>query len=177
MGSHRRLRGALLLSVAWGVALVACRSEEPPPAPHADDAPPRATSPDRVAPGALLEGEVVAFGFRAPQDMRLVARFHDAAHFEGRVKLADLEDYVRARVVTRHVEVTPHRSVFPNARIRGGDAQRIYRFEIVPKPPTVQLIIRDITPPPRTEGLSEEERWRRAGLTPDGKLLDPNELE
>ncbi len=179
MGSHRRLkrRAWLLLGAVCATATVSCRSEEPPPAPSAEDAPPQATSPDRVAPGALLEGEIVAFGFRAPQAMRLVARFHDAAHFEGRVKLADLEDYVRARVVARHVEVTPHRSVFPSARIRGGDAQRIYRFEIVPKAPALQLVIRDTTPPPPTEGLSEEERWRRAGLTPDGKLLDPNELE
>lgn len=172
--ARRALGIGLVLS---GIAGVACRSEESRPTPTATDGAPQAKTPDRVAPGTLLEGEVVAFGFRAPKDMRLVARFHDAAHFEGRVKLADLEDYVRARVVARHVEVTPTRSVFPGARIRGGDPKRVYRFELVPKPPDLQLVVRDITPPPPTEGLSEEERWKRAGLTPEGKLLAPNELE
>lgn len=178
-GQHAVRRPWRAVAAAYvALALVAgCKREEAPPPQVESNGAPRPKTPDRVAPGALLEGEKVVFGWRAPRDMKLIARFPDAAHFEGRVKLAHLEDYVRQRVVMRHVEVTPTHSIFPNVRIRGGDPKRIYRFEIAPQRDSVELVIRDITPPPPTEGLSEEERWRRAGLTPEGKLLAPNDLE
>ena len=35
----------------------------------------------------------------------------------------------------------------------------------------VEMVVRDRTPPPVEEGLTEEERWRQAGMTPDGKVL------
>jgi len=130
-----------------------------------------------LAPGTLLEGEHVAFGFRAPRDLTLVAHFRDAAHFTGRVKLSELENYVRERVVARHVEVTPTRSVFPNVQIKGGDPERTYKFEIVPKGLEVELVIRDVTPPPPTPGLSEEERWKRAGLVRKGNRLVPADVD
>ena len=38
-------------------------------------------------------------------------------------------------------------------------------------------VIKDVTPPPVEQGLSEEERWRRHGLTKDGQVLDPTKLE
>lgn len=175
----------VVLTVTLSTALLAplvlaagCKGAEAPQQEEKEQSDaPQPKTPDRLAPGALLEGDKVVFGWRAPRDLKLVARFPDAAHFVGRVKLADLEDYVRERVVMRHVEVTPTHSIFPNVRIRGGDPKRLYRFEIAPKPDSIELVIRDVTPPPPTEGLSEEERWRRAGLTPEGKLLAPNELE
>lgn len=142
-----------------------------------DGGAPQAKTPDRLAPGTLLEGEQVAFGFRAPRDLKRVAQFKDAAHFEGQVRLSELEDYVRERVVSRHVEVTPGRSVFPNVKIRGGDPERTYRFELVPKGVAMQLVIRDVTPPPPTQGLDEQERWKRAGVTRQGTRLVPTELE
>ncbi len=38
-------------------------------------------------------------------------------------------------------------------------------------------MIKDITPPPLEPGLTDEERWKKAGLTPDGKPIDPKKLE
>lgn len=172
MGRHRRLTYLLLAALLLG----GCKSKHTA-APDGDtgDAP-RAKTPDRVAPGSLLEGDKVVFGFRAPHALQLRAQFRDAAHFEGRAKLAELEDYVRTRVIVRHVEVTPARTVFPRAKIRGGDPERLYQFELTPQGSQVQLVIRDVTPPPTVQ-MSEEERWRQAGLTPKGQLLNPNELE
>jgi hypothetical protein len=173
---NARLRRAVGL-LALSVLLCSCRRQEPEPAASDESGAPQPKSPDRLAPGKLLEGDQVSFGFRAPRDLKLVAQFYDAAHFEGQVKLADLEDYVRERVVSRHVEVTPGRSVFPNVVIRGGDPKRTYRFELVPKGVEMQLVIRDVTPPPPTQGLDEQERWKRAGVTRQGKRLVPTELE
>lgn len=194
MGSHHRLspsrggrstrarqalRLTLAVSLSGALLFAGCRARDTNTDAEAlgSEGEPRPKTPDRVAPGVLLEGEKVAFGWRAPRDLTLVAHFHDAVHFEGKVKLADLEDYIRPRVVAKHVEVTPERSIFPNAKIRGGDPKRTYRFELTPKPDHIKLVIRDVTPPPRIEGLTEEERWQRAGLTPEGKLLSPHDLE
>jgi hypothetical protein len=33
------------------------------------------------------------------------------------------------------------------------------------------------SPPPPPPGLTDAERWRAAGLTPDGRPLDPKKLE
>lgn len=181
LARHGSFLRRVTLVALWATVLpplvVGCKRKGAPEQPAEPSDAPRPQTPDRLAPGALLEGDKVVFGWRVPRDLKLVARFPDAAHFVGRVKLADLEDYIRERVVMRHVEVTPTHSIFPNVRIRGGDPNRIYRFEIAPKLDSVELVVRDVTPPPPTVGLSEEERWRRAGLTPDGKLLNPNELE
>jgi hypothetical protein len=39
-------------------------------------------------------------------------------------------------------------------------------------------VIKDVTPPPPPPpGLSDAERWRAAGLTPDGRPLDPKQFE
>jgi hypothetical protein len=62
-------------------------------------------------------------------------------------------------------------------RIKSGDPSRKYVFELVRDHRRTLLVIRDKTPAPIVEGLSEQDRWRRAGLTPDGQQLDPLKLE
>jgi hypothetical protein len=39
------------------------------------------------------------------------------------------------------------------------------------------MTIRDVTPPPVEPGLSEEERWKKAGFAPDGKPIDPGQQQ
>jgi hypothetical protein len=132
---------------------------------------------DRLAPGELAEGKADAFGLRLPRQMRLERRFPDAVHAVGAVRPEAVANYVRQRVEVAHVEVGAARTVFARARIKNGAPERVYRIEVVADPGACQLVVRDITPPPTTEGLSEEERWRRAGLTPQGTPLDPKKLK
>ena len=98
-------------------------------------------------------------------------------HAIGAVSPEAVSNFVRERVEVSHVEIGAARTVFPNVRIKAGDAAKSYRIDVVADGPTTRLIVRDITPPPTPEGLSEEERWRRAGMTPDGKLLNPKQLQ
>jgi hypothetical protein len=132
---------------------------------------------DRLDPGELAAGKTLVFGFSVPREMTVERRFHNEAHLSGSVSQAALIDYVRKRVAAAHVELAGRHSVFDNVRITGGDPQRLYRFEVVPDGTRTRLVIRDVTPPPTVQGISEAERWRRAGLTPDGRLLDPKKLE
>jgi hypothetical protein len=132
---------------------------------------------DRLAPGELAPGRLDAFGLVLPRDLSVDARFHDQVHASGPVTPEALANYVRTRVEVAHVEIGAARTVFPRARIKGAPAERLYRVEVVPSGPRTRLVIRDITPPPTVQGISEEERWRRAGMTPGGELIDPKKQQ
>lgn len=163
---------AVVLSAAPG-----CQSEPdvvgPSPAPSATLARPL----DRLGPGELAVGKAEAFGFVAPREMRLERRYPDTAHFVGNVRPESVSNYVRERVLVAQVEVGPARTIFPKVTIKGGAPERVYRIDVVGDGPLTRLVIRDITPPPTTEGLSEQERWKRAGFGPDGTPLNPKQLQ
>lgn len=172
-------RTAATITIALGLVTWACNEEEaplaPPPAPIA--APPQATTPDRLPPGELMEGTEEAFGLPLPKKMRIDAAFRDSVHAIGSVDPGVLSNYVRQRVLVSHVEMADKRFVFPAVRIRGGDKDKIYRIEVQDRGHQSKLVVRDITPAPKVEGLTEAERWERAGMTPNGRLIDPNTLE
>jgi hypothetical protein len=67
--------------------------------------------------------------------------------------------------------------VFPNAHIKGGAADRVYELDVVPEPGRTRLVIKDTTPLKVVPGLSDAERWQQAGLTPQGRPLDPKKFE
>jgi hypothetical protein len=132
---------------------------------------------DRLAPGELTEGKATAYGLVLPRQLQIERRFPDAVHAAGIASPEAVSNFVRQRVEVSHVEIGAARTVFPVARIKGGDTARSYRIDVVADGPTTRLVVRDVTPPPTPEGLSEEERWRRAGMTPDGQPLNPKQLQ
>lgn len=148
-----------------------------PLAPSPNDALPGATSPDRLPPGELLEGEARAFGLPLPRDMTLDSITKHTAHVRGRVRPEALGEFLRARVLVQHVEMAEKKLVFPKAQVRGDPKGTILRLEIIDEGISTHLVVRNLMGPPAIEGLSEEERWRRAGMQPDGKLIDPQRLE
>ncbi len=177
-----RRAGALLAAALCLLSGAGCRKAgtlAPSPGASAalasDAAAPRPI--DRLAPDELAAGSALAFGFPMPQRMTIRATFPDAVHASGSVTPQGLANYVRERVVVAHVEVAATRTTFPKARIKGGAAERVYQFDIVSEGPETLLVIRDVTPPPVVQGLSQAERWRRAGMTPDGKPLNEKQLQ
>jgi hypothetical protein len=132
---------------------------------------------DRLAPGELGASGRMIFGFDVPLGMKVRSQSSREVHLSGTAGLEALARYVRDRVEVSHVEVTGSRFIFNDARIKGGDPKRKYLFELVRRHRRSLLVIRDRTPPPVVKGLTEEERWRRAGLTPDGQQIDPLKLE
>jgi hypothetical protein len=179
VGSHRRV--TTLAALALALAATACRRSAPDDgssqaAPNAGGSAARPPV-DRLAPGELAEGSTSAFGLTFPRKMRLERRFFDAAHATGNVPPEAVANYVRQRVDATHVEIGAARTVFPKVHIKGGPPDKLFRIEVIANGPTTQLVLRDVTPPPVEPGLSEEERWRRAGMTKDGKLLDPKTMQ
>ncbi|HRI70566.1 MAG TPA: hypothetical protein PK156_40320 [Polyangium sp.] len=158
-----------------GALLAACRDEPkqvsaPPPAP-ASVAP-----PDQLRPGELAEGATDAFGLKLPRVMNVDVRFPDAVFASGEASHKDLVGYVRERVISEKVETLATKTVFEGATSKSAPSAKM-RIEVIAQGiGQSKLVIRDETRPAAKPGLTEEERWREQGLTPQGELLDPSHL-
>jgi len=166
------------LCIALCLVPLACREQAPAPTLRGAAAASASRPVDHLAPDELAPGKSEVYGFPVPRGMDLESRLKDRAYISGRVSPEALANYVRQHVSVSHVEVGAARTVFPMARIKGGPVDRYYNFEVLPDGPQTRLVIKDVTPPPPPPpGLSDEERWRRAGMTPQGKPLDAKKLE
>ncbi|MBM4374139.1 MAG: hypothetical protein FJ095_03570 [Deltaproteobacteria bacterium] len=142
------------------------------------DAPPREILPvpvgsfrvDSVPEGTLAEGKVEAFGLKLPRGMSLDGSFPDAVFASGGFSLESVSNYMRERVEAERVETTPKKTVFRSAKL--GGQGRVLHIEVSARSTNiVEVVVRDETPRPATQGLTEEERWKQVGLTPEGKVL------
>lgn len=176
MGAHPRVNvvaGAALCAALVSVA--GCkRSRAPAPASASASA---ALPLDRLAPGELPPGTETIYGLVLPQGLALQGVFPGSAHAFGPVPFEDVSNYIRARVDAKRVELGAVGTVFPAVHLAGGDPARLYRIEVNPRGQNTELVIRDVTPPPPPPpGLSDAERWKRAGYNPDGTPMNAREL-
>jgi hypothetical protein len=110
--------------------------------------------------------------------MTVLGRAPDSAVLFGEVAPEAVANYVRDRVAVSHVEVAAGRTVFPQARIKDGPADRVFRIEVIREFRATKVVLTDVTPPPPPPpGLTDAERWRRAGFSADGRALDPKQRE
>jgi len=169
----------LTAAATLAAAAMGCRSgvEDAPPPPPASAAAPAPKPVDQVVPGELAEGVELAFGLPIPRRMGVKARFNDEVVASGDVAPEQLANYVRQRVLAESVETGPAKTVFTRATVKAAP-QRMLRIEVVSRRARgTELVVRDVTRPPAEPGLTEEERWRRKGLKPDGSPIDPTRLE
>jgi hypothetical protein len=131
---------------------------------------------DRLLPGELSTSSQLVFGFPVPNGMIIERAFPEEVHLVGEVTVGGLSDYIR-----KHAEVGPPELVgailrFDRAHIPNQDKTRQYRFEVTQRGRQVRLLVMDVTPPPVQPGLSDEERWKQAGLKPNGEPLNISDL-
>jgi hypothetical protein len=126
--------------------------------------------PDTTLPGEIAEGAEQAFGLPLPRDMQVTARLKDAVYANGKLPFEPLANYVRDRVLAERVDTGPNKTVFVNAAVKSSPT-KLVDVEVVSRHGSVQMVVRDRHRPPPEPGLSEEERWKRAGLTPKGKVI------
>lgn len=162
-----------------GLLTLGCSSKRASPLPVASASASAQAAPlDHLAPDELAPGKVEVYGFAVPRGMEVENRIADRAYVRGRVSPEALANYVRDQVSVSHVEIGAARTVFPMARIKNGRPDRFYTIEVLPDGAATRLVIKDTTPPPPpVPGLTDAERWRAAGMTPDGHPLDPKSLE
>ncbi len=173
--------GARYLALVCAALGGACSTKHAPtePALGASAAASAAAVPlDHLAADELAPGKVEVYGFPIPRGMSVESNLGDRTYVRGHVSPEALANYVREQVTVSHVEIGAARTVFPMARIKQGAADRFYTIEVLPDGSFTRLVLADTTPPPPPPPhLTDEERWRAAGLTPDGRPLDPKKLE
>jgi hypothetical protein len=147
----------------------------------ADDGPKtQQAPPDHLSAGEVVEGSERAFGLPLPRASRVAARFTTSTHVTSTVTPEQLANFVRARV--KEGTVTPGTS---STRLEGviprDDKNKRLTIDVRPLRGTdgtrSEMVIQDTTPPPFDPKLTDEQRWNKAGLTPDGRLLDPKHVE
>ncbi len=154
---------------AVALLIAGCKSDD---GPKLKLRPQSSASPDRLSDDEVLPGREEIFGIEVPRGMRVSSRFADFAMLTGHARPEAVANYFREHVLARHVEVGANQTVFPRVYVKGDESKRIYRIEIAHSRNRTTVSMRDITPPPETHGLSEQERWDKAGRNPDGTQKD-----
>lgn len=158
----------------------ACRHDDPIEMAHVRPATSTAAPPaaaDQLRPGELAEGTGLAYGLAVPRDLRVVRRFEESIVAVGEPAAELVANFVRHRVEADAIEVGPARTVFAGARVKGDPEGKLLRIEVIQQPTRTELVVKDITPTPIEPDLTEEQRWQKAGLSPDGKQLNLRELQ
>lgn len=175
MGKHRRIIIALA-AISCGF-IAGCKGKSPAPDNGAQTPPPAATAPaDQLAPGELALGKEEAFGLVLPRRMQIEARFPDAVFAHGQIPAEQVANYIRKYIIAERVETGPAKTIFEKATLKEKPAAQLH-IEVIAQGALTQLVVRNESRAPAKEGLSEEERWKELGLTPQGQVLDPTQLE
>jgi hypothetical protein len=172
MGSRRRL---IALACALASALGGCSSKSKDTPPGAQQAP-----PDRLAAGEAVEGKEHAFGLPLPRSSRVAGRFQTSIDVKSSLAPEQLVNFTRARVTGGDIAPGTTTTKLSNVTPRDDNTKRLtieIRGTRLGDGTLSEMIVRDTTPPPIEPGLTEEQRWRKAGLTPEGKVADPKHLE
>ncbi len=157
--------------------LVACHRQPDGSALSTDAASSTARAVDHLGPGELADGPLHAFELKLPAGMRIREAFSNVVYAWGQVDPMQLANYLRAEVQGGSISVGAAATVFDRVMVPT-NTRRLLRIRVdaVGQGRAAQLEVRDVTPVPVPSASSDEERWRQAGMTPDGKLLDPKHL-
>jgi hypothetical protein len=136
-----------------------------------------ATPTEHLAPGELVEGNVVVFGLKMPRDLQIDRRYADAAYGSASASVGSVGAYFQQRVRDGRVTNTLNESVVENAAVPGQPGLRVeIRVAYAPTTGMTDVEIRDVTPVVDNLPKDDTARWRAAGMTPEGKPLDPKHL-
>jgi hypothetical protein len=152
---------------------------------HKDDAAavPLAEAVDAQAPrehladGELLEGTEQAYGLTLPRGLKIDTNLPPQIVASGEPKAADVANYVRRRVAMGSVKVGAASTMFLRVQVPARPGRELtIRVEPRATGTGVQMTIRDVTPPPVDQSLTDEQRWQQVGIAPGGKIADPAHL-
>lgn len=177
MGARRRLIVVAFAATAVLGSATACkRKEETPTAP----APTAPASADRLLKGEIPEGRERAFTLPLPLHSTVKARFAQSVHVASPLTKEELVDFVRSRVKDGKTSSAASETRFDGVVV-AKDPSRTLSIQVRAAPIAgeyrSQMVIDDVTVAPEEPGITTEDRYRKAGLTPDGKLLDRRQLQ
>jgi len=132
---------------------------------------------DRLEPNELGESSDSAFEFKLPRGMAIQNRMPSEVYAVGKLKPEHVANYVRKRVLVNAVELGAVRTVFDRVKVIGATVDRPVRIEVIRLQGQTGLLIKSLLPEKVEIPATEEERWKRVGLTPNGQPIDPLKME
>lgn len=159
------------------LAAVAAACKRPAPTEPADAAPP--PPPDHLATGEVVAGTEMAFGLTLPRASRVVGRYTGSVVARSPLSPELVSNFVRARVKGGRCIVGATSTVFDHVVLPSAPERQLnidIRLSRTMNEITL-VTIDDVTTPPPATSITPDEGWRRAGRTPDGKLIAPSRLE
>lgn len=157
-----------------------CHKDESPPEPAAEAPPaPSASEPppaDHLAADELVEGPKLAFGLNLPRGMQVDGAFADVIMASGVFPLHPLVKYFRARLTEGSLREGEESATFEHVHIPGKVSSE-YGVRIWFSHGYTRVEVRDTTPKVLPHMPDDAARWRQAGYTPQGRVLDPTHLE
>jgi hypothetical protein len=178
VGSHHRI--VLLALAPLALSSTSCR-KPPPPRPTTTAPEASASAPDRLAPGEIAPGRETAYELLLPSGGKVERKFGGTLYCSVPLAPEAFANWVRSESDEAEALIGPSGTIFTKVRVRGAPAGSHLRIEISPGAQVGEsAIIVDKLPdsaPPQVAPANNEEAMKKAGLTPDGKWLDPKHLE
>jgi hypothetical protein len=172
-------RLASVAALALAGAAVGCKASpvyEPTPADSTVPVKAPVLPGDHLATGELLEGTEHAYGLTLPRGVKVDETFGDVAYASGPVALHPLVDYFRARLHDGDLREGEGSATFTHVTAPG-KPEPLLTIHVATSRDVVRIEIRDETPPVLAPLPDDPSRYKRAGLTPSGRILDPTHLD
>lgn len=109
--------------------------------------------------------------------MKVIYDGPDEVQAVGAIPPERLANYVRKHLVVDTVELGAARTVFDRAQVVGDSSGRTVRVEVIVQEQSAMLVVKNLAPPKADPNATPEERWKKFGRDPSGKLLDPTRYE
>ena len=175
----RVLAASLVIAAASAAGVGGCKrptEEAPAPVPVAESTPSASAPLDHLAPDELLEGDRTVFQLRLPRDLNVDGNFADVAYASGEVAIHPLVKYFRARLAEGSLREGDDAATFEHVQVAGKGTDEL-SVHITRSFGRTRVEIRNTTPKEQPNLPDDAARWRQAGLTPQGRVLDPKHFE
>ena len=164
--------------VALALCHAACNSKDEPraAAKPVASAPVPAPPVDHLAESELVEGKLKAFALTLPRNVSIRYAFPDDVLVEGDVAPEPLANYVRARVRDGTITVGATGTTFERVKVPAEPTRELRIRVTQGRGSRTAMDVRDVTPPVVPDPGNDVDRWKQAGLQPNGRPIDPKQL-
>ncbi len=175
-----RLHALIALTIVGAAVGLGCR-RSPRPTDATPAASASATPPDRLAVNEVAPGQDRAHDLILPRGAKIERRYGATVYATVPLAPEAAANWVRRQADGPEAVVGPSGTVFPKVFVNGAPTDHWLRIEVArgTSLDEAALIVDRIenVPSPTPGSVPNEELWKKAGFTADGKPLDPKHLD
>lgn len=160
------------LAFVVGVALCGCRRAPPTASPGGAESKPPA---DRLAPGEAPPGAEKAWDLVLPRGAEIRGRFTDEIDAEVPLPSEEVANYLRAQAEDgTDAVVGANGTMFPTMHVKGAEPGHHLRVTVSSEGARSRVEVARIVEALPAAKEPNDEAMKKAGLAPNGDLLDPD---